>query len=177
MKEKGFIKNNLFKILSIVAFLALCIYYLYPTLGNYLEQNYISNLPAEQAEQYKRDNRLDLINLRQKSLSLGLDLQGGMRVTLQLDTPRLIKELAGRFSDEELEDLISEAAQQARTNNENFVSVFTDMFNKRNPNGRLSRYFRSDAADITRRSTNSEVIDYLKEQETKALDRAVEVIR
>jgi preprotein translocase subunit SecD len=37
--------------------------------------------------------------LRENSLSLGLDLQGGMHVTLQMDTPQLVRELAGEYKD------------------------------------------------------------------------------
>lgn len=177
MNDNGFFKNHLFRIILIVAFTALCIYYLWPTVGNYLEQNYIAGLPAEQAEQYREENLTELRELRTESLSLGLDLQGGMHVTLQLDTPQLIRELAGQFSDDALENLISDAARQAFQNNEDFIGVFAEMFEARNPNGRLSRYFRSDAANITRRSTNEEVLAYLEEQQAEAVDRAIQVIR
>lgn len=177
MKKNGFFKNHQIRILSVVAFLALCIYYLLPTIQLYLEKNYIESLPPEQAEQYKEKHHQELLKLKKNSLSLGLDLQGGMRVVLQLDTPKLIRELAGRFSDDALEDLISDAANRAYKNNEDFIEVFAEMFNARNPDGRLSRYFRSEAANITRRSSNEEVIEYLKKQRAKAVDRAIQVIR
>ncbi len=177
MKDSGFFKDHMFRIILIVAFFILCVFYLWPTMQNYLEQNYIEGMPAEQAEQYRDENIAELRELRQESLSLGLDLQGGMHVTLQLDTPQLIRELAGEFSDEALSDLIAAAEQRAFQNNEDFVEVFAEMFEARNPNGRLSRYFRSDAANITRRSGNEEVIAYLEEQQAEAVDRAIEVIR
>lgn len=177
MKDSGFFKNNLFKIISIALFLILCVYYLWPTIALTLERNYIGDLPAEQAEQYKIENTAKLRELRKESLSLGLDLQGGMHVVLQLDTPQLILELAGQFGDEALQNLISSAADRAYKNNENFLNVFAEMFNAQNQNGRLSRYFRSDAAKITRRSSNEEVMAYLNDQEAKAVDRAIEVIR
>ncbi len=176
MKD-NFLKNNLFKISAVVLFLGYCIYALWPTVQKYLEQNYIEGLPAEQAEQYKEENIANLRDLRKNSLSLGLDLQGGMHVTLQLETPQLVRELAGNFSDDALEDLISDAKQQAYQNNEDFIEVFIEMFEARNPQGRLSRYFRSDAANITRRSSNEEVVAYLNEQRAKAVERAIQVIR
>lgn len=177
MKEKGFIRNNLAKIIFVVGFLALSIYYLAPTVSNYLEQNYIETLPADQAERYKEENKLQLQELRDKSLSLGLDLRGGMHVVLQLDTPQLAKELSGQYGDDALDSLIANAASRAVADNDDFLDVFSQMFNEQNPDGNLSRYFRSDAASITRRSTNAEVMAYLNDQRTKAVDRAIDVIR
>ncbi|HBQ61075.1 MAG TPA: protein translocase subunit SecD, partial [Balneolaceae bacterium] len=47
----------------------------------------------------------------------------------------------------------------------------------RDANTRLSRYYRNDAMDITRRSTNEEIATFLKTQRQSALDRAIEIIR
>ncbi len=48
---------------------------------------------------------------------------------------------------------------------------------ERDPNARLSRYYRSDAENINRRSTNEEIQAYLKRQRDSGVDRAMEVIR
>lgn len=170
-------QGNGTKIGFIVAFLAITIYYLWPTLAHNLEQNYIEDLPQAERAEYVEENQQRIQNLRENSLSLGLDLQGGMHVTLEVGTPQLMRELAGQNADSSLNNVIDEAQEQALENNTDFIDEMVAEFEERNPDGRLSRYYRSDAEDITRRSTNEEITDYLKQQRDSAVDRAMEIIR
>jgi preprotein translocase subunit SecD len=170
-------QGNGFKIGTIVAFLALTIYYLYPTVQYQLEQNYIEDLSPSEAAQYTEENAEKLENLRSNILSLGLDLQGGMHVTLEVGVPQLIRELAGENADQLLNDVIDVADQRALENNSDFIDEMVAEFESRDPDARLSRYYRNDAMDITRRSTNEEIATFLKTQRQSALDRAVEIIR
>lgn len=170
-------QNNGFKIGCIVLFLGLTIYYLFPTLQWNLEQRHMASMTESERIQYENENLAKLQSLRERSLSLGLDLQGGMYVTLEVGTPQLILELAGDFADDYLEDVIRTAADISFEQNTNFVDEFVDEFERRDPDAMLSRYYRSDAANITRRSTNSEIASYLREQQTAAVERAIEIIR
>jgi len=170
-------QKNGFKIGCIVLFLGLTIYYLFPTVQWNLEQRHMANMTETERVQYENENQAKLQNIRERSLSLGLDLQGGMYVTLEVGTPQLVLELAGDFADDTLEDIISTAAQISRDQNTNFIDEFVSEFERRDPNAMLSRYYRSDAANITRRSTNSEIASYLRNQQTAAVERAIEIIR
>lgn len=170
-------QGNGFKIGSIVAFLALTLWYLLPTIQYSLEQNYIEDLSPSEAAQYEEDNRQKLENLRENILSLGLDLQGGMHVTLEVGVPQLIRELAGENADQLLHDVIDAAAERSRENNSDFIDEMVAEFEARDADARLSRYYRNDAMDITRRSTNEEIAKFLKTQRQSALDRAIEIIR
>jgi len=96
-------QGNGFKLGVIVAFFALTLYYLYPTIIWNLEQRQMSTFTEEERTQYEMDNAEKLSNLKENILSLGLDLQGGMHVTLEVGTPQLILELAGSNRDAELE--------------------------------------------------------------------------
>jgi hypothetical protein len=155
-------KGNGTKIGFIVAFLAMSVYYLWPSIANMLEQNYIDDLPEAERTEYVEDNAQRLQNLREESLSLGLDLQGGMHVTLEVGTPQLILELAGDYADETLEEVINTADQRALENNTDFIEELVAVFEEQYPDARLSRYYRSDAQDITRRSSNDEIEEILK---------------
>lgn len=170
-------QGNGFKIGSIVAFLALTIYYLFPTIQYTLEQNYIEDLSPSEAEQYKAENSEKLSNLRDNILSLGLDLQGGMHITLEIGVSQLVQELAGDNADELLNDVIATARQNALENDSDFIDEMVAEFERRDPNARLSRYYRNDAMDINRRSTNEEIAQFLKTQRSSALQRAMEIIR
>lgn len=170
-------QNNGFKIGSIVVFLGLTIYYLFPTIQWQLEQRHMNSMVPTERVQYQEENAAKLQNLREESLSLGLDLQGGMYVTLEVGTPQLLLELAGEYADEELEEIIQIARDRAFENRTDFIDEFVTEFESRNPDGLLSRYYRSDADNITRRSTNEEITTYLRQQRDEAVDRAMEIIR
>lgn len=170
-------QGNGTKIGFIVAFLAISIYYLWPTAAFHLEQNYIESLPQAERAQYMEENRGHIQNLRENSLSLGLDLQGGMHVTMEVGTPQLVRELAGEYADSTLINVINEAEERALQNDTDFIDEMVQVFEERDPNARLSRYYRSDAENINRRSTNEEIQAYLKRQRDSGVDRAMEVIR
>ncbi|MBN2731878.1 MAG: protein translocase subunit SecD [Balneolaceae bacterium] len=170
-------KGNGTKIAFIIGFLFITGYYLWPTAQYWLEQNYIEDLPQAERTAYLEENAGKIQELREESLSLGLDLQGGMHVTLEVGTPKLVRELAGEYADSTLNNVIEEARRQAQQNGSDFIEVLVQKFEQRDANARLSRYFRSEADNITRRSTNEEIEAYLKEQRNSAVDRAMEIIR
>ena len=170
-------QGNGTKLFFIAVFLGISIFYLWPTVQHNLEQNYIEDLPQAERAQYVEENAGRIQELRENSLSLGLDLQGGMHVTMQVGTPRLVRELAGEYADSTLNNVIDVARQQATENGTDFIDEMVQEFEQRDPNARLSRYYRSDAENITRRSTNEEIQAYLKKQRDSAVDRAMEIIR
>lgn len=170
-------QNYGFRVGMIVLFLGLTIYYLFPTLQWSLEQRHMESMTEAERVQYENENRAKHQRLQANALSLGLDLRGGMYVTLEVGTPQLVRDLAGEFADDYLEEVIETARLRALEQNSGFISEFVTEFESRDPNALLSRYFRSDASNITRRSPNSEVQSYLLTQESAAVDRAVEIIR
>lgn len=170
-------QNNGFKIGLIVLFLGMTVWYLFPTVQYNLEQRHINNMPEAERIQYIEENRERIQNLQENSLSLGLDLQGGMYVTLEIGVDQLVQELAGDFADESLIDIIDVASERAFEQRTDFITEFINEFENRDPNAMLSRYYRSDAQNITRRSTNDEVETYLRGQVGSAVERAMEIVR
>lgn len=170
-------QGNGFKLGIIAAFFALTLYYLYPTIIWNLEQRQMSTFTEEERTQYEMDNAEKLSTLKENILSLGLDLQGGMHVTLEVGTPQLILELAGSNRDNELDEVVQLAQEVAEGNDTDFIDEMQLEFERRDPDARLSRYYRSESQDITRRSTNDEIVAFLKIQRDAALDRAIEIIR
>lgn len=170
-------QGNGFKIGLIVAFLAMTLWYLFPTIQWNLEQKQISELSPSDSLQYVEENRERLASIKERTLNLGLDLQGGMYVMLEVGTPQLVLELAGDNRDESLEKIVSNARETALANDTDFIDEMVIIFEADNDGARLSRYFRNDGAEITRRSSNAEIAEFLKSQRTEALDRAIEIIR
>lgn len=170
-------QGNGTKLLFIAGFILLTGYYLFPTFQWWMESRHIESLPEEERVEYVQANQTRINDLRAGSLTMGLDLQGGMHVTLELATHELIRELARDFVDDEFNDVMRTALQISRANNTDIITEFVDEFERRDPQARLSRYFRSDAENITRRSTNSEIRAYLENQRNAGVERAMQIVR
>lgn len=169
--------NNGTKIAFIAAFVLLCAYYLSFSVRYWLEMRHIDSLDEETRVTYVADNNARIQDLRERILTLGLDLQGGMHVTLELATPQLMRELAREFVDDEFEAVLRRATQISNENNTDVIDEFLREFERTDSEARLSRYFRSDSDNITRRSSNAEVVQFLKNQRNAAVDRAIQIVR
>ncbi|MEX0929729.1 MAG: protein translocase subunit SecD [Balneolales bacterium] len=165
------------KLFFIIGFILLTGYYLFPTFQWWMEARHIDSLPDEERAEYVQANQQQINELRAGSLTLGLDLQGGMHVTLELATHELMRELARDLVDDEFDDVMNTALQISRANNTDIITEFVDEFERRDPQARLSRYFRSDAQNITRRSSNGEIQAYLQDQRNAGVDRAMQIVR
>ncbi|MBX2819639.1 MAG: protein translocase subunit SecD [Rhodothermaceae bacterium] len=169
-------KDNGFKIFLTVAFILLCGYELFPSIQGMFIQSRLDELQGEELDTYREENANLLRNVDEESLKLGLDLMGGMHVTLEVRLDALIAELAND-KDDTFEEVLRQAREEAVSGTESMIDAFADAFSERDPNALLSRYFRDDDADITRRSTNDEVIEYLRVEADEAVLRAIEIIR
>ncbi len=170
-------KNNGSKIFFIVFFLAMTGYYLWPTVQLWLENRHMETLTEEERREYEDINVVKLDNLRARALTMGLDLQGGMHVTMELQTNQLIRELARDTADDVFDEVLAAALERSRANNSNIINEFVSEFEARDESARLSRYFRSDADNITRRSTNDEIRSWLQQQQDAAVERAIQIVR
>lgn len=120
------------------------------------------------------------IDVKERELNLGLDLQGGMSVTLQVDIPSLVRELAGPRRDT-LFDHAFKSALEKYYNGEvkDFIEAFAQEIEQRKPTVRLARYFatRENKDEITIASTNEEVKAWLQKEAEDAFYRTYNIIR
>jgi SecD/SecF fusion protein len=152
----------------IVAFLVLSVYLLYPTYMDTVHQSRLSELSSEDSTAYFDEHEESIRNARAGRLKLGLDLQGGMYVTLEVDIIELLAKLA-KNEDENLRTIVAEVRQEALTSDEAVLDIFVRKFEQRNM--RMSRYY----GDI--RDSNADVVEKLRDESEKAVDRALEIIR
>ena len=169
-------QNKGFRITLILFFLGLSLYYLFPTLQSYRLTSQLERLEGEEREQFEQENFTRIRSAQERALKLGLDLQGGMHVGLEVRTDALISELA-TDKDDMFEEVLSAARARLSATDQSMIDLFIDEFESRDPDARLSRYFRNAERDITRRSTNAEIRQYLQSQADEAIDRAIEIVR
>ena len=170
-------QGSAFKLFAVVALVLISLWQLFPTLQNSFNDRDLAAMSPAEREAYESENYEDLLETREASLNLGLDLQGGMHVTLEVGTGALLTELAGNRADDTFEQALALATERSRTDGGDFVSLFEDAVEGVRPGTRLARYFRNTDAGVTARSSNDEVVVYLREEVDEALGRAEEIIR
>jgi preprotein translocase subunit SecD len=183
-------KEFRFRLIIIVAAIALCIYLLYPTYLDYQNNQDIkedlSSISQKLKEEHpdwtkaqinnlvrvKEDSILaanpDIVKDREKRIKLGLDLQGGMRVVLEVNTAKLLEKLA-KNPDDTFRLVLAQSQEEAEKTDEPIVDILARKFSERGI--RLSRYFG------TIREDDDEIITSLQESAEDAVNRAVEIIR
>ncbi|MGB0650271.1 MAG: protein translocase subunit SecD [Rhodothermales bacterium] len=170
-------QGNGFKIFLTVFFLVLSGYYLYPSGQKYFLNQEMEAMSEDERQAFENENLVRIRSIDEKSLNLGLDLLGGMHVALEVRVDALVRELATDI-DETFDDVLRAASETSNASTDgDFIQVFVDEFESRDGDARLSRYFRNEAAQITRRSTNTEVASYLQTEASEAVTRAMSIIR
>ncbi|MEP0547967.1 MAG: protein translocase subunit SecD [Rhodothermales bacterium] len=169
-------QDNGFKVFVTLAFLGLSLWYLFPTLQSYFMEQRIEELSDTERVDYVNDNYTEIRDVRERALKLGLDLQGGMHVTLEVRMDALVRALATDV-DAAFEQALAASREEANATGNDFVEIFVDTFEEQDPNVRLSRYFRNTGANITRRSDNPEVASYLRAEADEAVTRAISIVR
>ncbi|MGR3811141.1 protein translocase subunit SecDF [Jiulongibacter sp. NS-SX5] len=120
-----------------------------------------------------------LEDLTKQELGLGLDLQGGMHVILEVSPNDIIKSLASGSRDPRVTQAITAAAERAVTSSDHFVDLFSEEFKKLAPNTKLARIFSnsSNRGELSLNSSDTEVANYLKGEVDGAFDRAFNIIQ
>lgn len=160
-KERG-------KIIIIIASVLIALYLLYPTYKDYNFTKQLISLVGEDSVKYLEQNEHEIREARTKRIKLGLDLQGGMRVVLEVNIPKLLEDL-GKNKDETFNTILSEVQAESKVSEQPITSILLRKFEERGI--RLSRYYGSI------RDNNEEIISKLDEEAVNAIDRAVEVVR
>lgn len=183
MQNKGFVR--LFSVLLLLV----CLYYLSFTAVTNYHENKAKKIAGE-------DKAIELAYLdsiagekvwfgytfkqcQEKELNLGLDLKGGMNVTLEVSIPDILNVLSGYNTSENFQLAIENAKQRQHNSQEDFLNLFYDEFKKIDPDAQLSTIFSTFnlKEKIQRTSTNDEVMKVLNEEVNAAIDNSFNVIR
>ncbi len=144
------------------------IYSLYPTYVSNSFDKEISNLSGNDSLKYVEENEEAIREAKNSRLKIGLDLQGGMRVVLEVEISKLIEDMA-KNKDDQFYSILNEVKEESKTSELSIIDLFTQNFQKNNL--RLSRYYGS------LRDENDVIVDKLNSESEKAIDRAIEIIR
>ena len=114
-----------------------------------------------------------------KEINLGLDLKGGMAVTLEVSIPELIVNLADNSENEAFRTAIANARGRQAQSTEDFITLFAEEFSKADPNGKLAAIFHSpERKDMfPREASNDEIVEALRREARTAVDNTEKILR
>jgi SecD/SecF fusion protein len=162
------VRNQLTRIIITVCFVILAIYFLWPTIRDYNYRKQLSQLTGQDSITYAEKHHDDMLDAKMKRMKLGLDLQGGMRVVLEVDLIQLLDDVA-KNKDDNFNTIIKEVRAETVANEISVIPVFVKKFQDRGI--RLSRYYGSIRDD------DAKIASMLEDESGKAIDRAIEIVR
>ena len=115
--------------------------------------------------------------VKKRSLAFGLDLVGGMSVTLEVSVPELLKNYARNKRDVVFKKTFDAASKQYGLEGGNFIEIFRAQHEKFNPEMPLVRMFAiSEIDELGMKSTNDEVVKFLADKEASSMDGVEEIM-
>jgi SecD/SecF fusion protein len=167
-----------------------CLYQLSFTVATRMAESTYEEMKLtnqEEADKYLEDFTYNLfvkeysyMECKERELNLGLDLKGGMNVTLEISLQEMVKSLSNNSPDSTFNKAIANASAKLAGSNLDFVTLFGQEFEALDPNARLASpaifgYTLKDK--ITGEATNAEVLDVIRAEKEAAIDQAFEVLR
>ena len=148
------------------------------------------NLLKDQKETYYLDSvsNVNVYNLgvkkftyrdaKEREINLGLDLKGGMNVTLEVSVKDIVKALSGDSQDPTFLKAMELATKRQEESKGDFVTLFGEAFKEVDPNASLVSIFLYEFKDkgININSSNDDVLKVLKSESDGAIDRSYQIL-
>lgn len=143
------------------------------------EETYLDSMQSEVVYNLLGIRKYTFKEVKALELGLGLDLQGGMNVTLEVSVVDLVKSLSNFSKDSTFNAALRMALEKQKNSQEDFVTLFGKSFEQISPNGKLASIFNTlDLKDkVKYNSTNAEVLEVLKKETKVAIDNSFNIIR
>lgn len=167
-----------------------CLYQLSFTVATRMAESKYEELSLtdqDEADKYLEDYTFNMLvkeysymECKERELNLGLDLKGGMNVTLEISLQEMVKSLSNNSPDSTFNAAIANASAKLAESNLDFVTLFGQEFEALDPNARLASpaifgYTLKDK--ISGEATNAEVLNVIRSEKEAAIEQAFEVLR
>ncbi|RSK51325.1 protein translocase subunit SecDF [Hymenobacter rigui] len=173
---------------------ALCIYFLSLTLVSRGVQRDAARYATRggQINEKQRQHYLDSVwrapvfgpltykDVRQSELGLGLDLNGGMHLTMEVSPVEIVRAMSGNSKDPVFNKAMAQAQELRKTNPSTpFTTLFAQSFQQIAPNDKLARIFANtvNKGSIDINASNDKVMSEINKQEEEAIDRSFNILR
>jgi SecD/SecF fusion protein len=133
---------------------------------------------ADQTVHYGITGAISYEKAKEEELNLGLDLQGGMNVTMEVELSGLIRAMANNPGDPSLNKALESASVRKANGNADYVSLFVDEFQKQNPNTKLATLFAStNTGGIKITDSDNAVESAIRSSAYDAFDQTFKVLQ
>ncbi|MCF8374676.1 MAG: protein translocase subunit SecDF [Bacteroidales bacterium] len=143
------------------------------------QRAYLDSLSGETVYNFLGLKKFSYRDCKEREINLGLDLKGGMNVTLEVSVVDVIKSLSGYSKDSTFVAALKRAKELQKDSQEDFVNLFGQAFTEIDPNARMAAIFATlDLKDkVNFNSTNEEVLKVIRTETENAIDVSFNVLR
>jgi SecD/SecF fusion protein len=113
---------------------------------------------------------------KEKELNLGLDLQGGMSVTMDVSLEGLIKSLSNNPRDPQLLNALSGANRLKANSEADFITLFAQAFKQQNPSADLASLFAGAGKKIKVTDSDDKVTEQIREIAKGAIKQTYKIL-
>jgi SecD/SecF fusion protein len=116
---------------------------------------------------------------KQREIPLGLDLKGGMNVTMEISLTELVRNLANNPADINFNTALRNAESRLKESRQDFISLFGEEFEKVSPGAPLAPFFatKENSQNIKINATNADVLAFLTKESNSAIERSFNILR
>jgi len=118
---------------------------------------------------------------KERELNLGLDLKGGMNVTLEVAVPDVVRTLANNSTDPTFQKAFKQAVDKQKSGGGDFLNLFSAAVSQIDPQAKMSSpafFGNKDMKDLVNsKMTNPEVLEVIRTKVKASVGNAFTVIR
>jgi len=139
---------------------------------------YLDSIASEPVYNFAFLKKYTYRECQEREINLGLDLQGGMNVILEVSVVDVIRSMANYSKDSTFNKALALAKKNQVGSNENYVTLFGQAFEEIDPNARLSAIFTApEMRDrISYNTANADVLKIIREEADKAISNSFNII-
>lgn len=117
--------------------------------------------------------------IKEQELHLGLDLQGGMHVVMEVSPTEIVRGMAGGSADPNFDKALQDAFNKSATSNKKFTTLFLESYKTLNPDVKLAQIFgnTTNRARITPNSSDDDVLAVLDAEIEGSIERSFQILR
>lgn len=143
------------------------------------KDSYLDSVASEPVYNFLWLKKYTYRECQEREVNLGLDLQGGMNVILEVKVKDVILSMASYNEDTTFRRALAIADGIKNSgSNENYVNLFGEAFESIDPNARLSAIFSTPVLreQISYNTSNEEVLRIIREETNKAISNSFNII-
>ncbi|MGF7140264.1 protein translocase subunit SecDF [Roseimarinus sediminis] len=143
------------------------------------ELHYLDSIASETVYSFLGVRDYSYREVKAREINLGLDLKGGMNVTLEISVVDLVRALSNNSQDSTFNAALKLAQEYQQNSQEGFVTLFGQAFEEIDPNAKLAANFLTPELKdlINFNSTNAEVLEVIRNEADAAIDNTFNILR